>query len=78
MLHGFDWIEAPAEGRYYREVNVDEQVQKGQRLAIIKDLYGATVAEMRSPLAGRVLMAMNHGVVNAGEWVFSIGAVERE
>lgn len=78
VLGNFSKMEAPAEGRFYREVEVNDQVERGQRLAVIRDLFGSVVAEMRAPESGRIVMVMNHAVVNAGEWVFSIGRVEQE
>jgi predicted deacylase len=77
VLRRFEKITAPVEGRFYREVEVNEQVSLGQRLAVIKDLYGASIAEICAPEEGRVVMVMNHAIVTAGEWVFSIGPVER-
>jgi len=78
IMTAFDKVEAPDAGRFYCEVKVNDQVISGQRLAIIRDVYGGVVSEMRAPKTGRVLMVMTHGVVNAGEWVFSIGPVSHD
>jgi predicted deacylase len=72
-LRGYEKIHSPATGRFYRDVDVNAQVAKGQRIAVIDDLFGTRIAEMRAPLPGRVVMTVTHGIVEAGEMVFGIG-----
>lgn len=72
-LRGYEKIHSPATGRFCRDVDVNALVAEGQRLAVIDDLFGDRIAEMRAPLAGRVVMTVTHAIVEAGEMVFGIG-----
>ena len=78
ILRGYVKIESPATGRFYREVNVNDGVEKGQRLARITDIYGTHIAELRAPLTGRVVMVVTHAIVESGEMVCGIGEVINE
>ncbi len=75
ILRGYEKIESPATGRFYREIGVNDRVEKGQRLAVIRDIYGERIAELRAPLAGRVVMVVTHAIVESGEMVCGIGEV---
>jgi predicted deacylase len=78
ILKGYEKIHAPATGRFYREVEVNDQVAEGQRLAVITDLFGERIAEMRAPMAGRLVMVVTHAIVESGEMVFGVGEVIEE
>jgi predicted deacylase len=78
ILDGYRKILSPATGRFYRDINVNDLVEKGQRLAFLTDIYGSAIAELRSPTAGRVVMAVTHAIVEAGDMVFGVGAVVGE
>jgi hypothetical protein len=75
ICDGYRKVFAPASGRFYRDVNVNDRVEQNQRLAFITDIYGAALAELRSPIAGRVNMTVTHAIVEAGDMVFGVGAV---
>jgi hypothetical protein len=75
VLDGYQKILSPATGRFYRDVSVNDRVEKGQRLAFVTDIYGAALAELRSPIAGRVVMTVTHAIVEAGDMVLGVGAV---
>jgi predicted deacylase len=72
-LNGFDRIFAPEDGRFYCEVACNAAVSPGQRLAVLRDIFGTRIAEMRAPAAGRVVMVITHNIVAKGELVLSIG-----
>jgi hypothetical protein len=78
VLKNFLKIEAPAEGRFYLETDVGDHVEKGQRLARLRDLYGHAIGEIRAPLSGRIVMVVTHNIVEQGEWVISLGEVASE
>lgn len=78
VLENFVKIGSPARGRFYLEADVGDHVEKGQRLARLRDLYGADIAEIRSPFSGRVVMVVTHNIVDEDEWVISVGEVLRE
>src|SRR5262249_48983990 len=75
ILRGYEKIHSPATGRFYREVDVNDRVEKGQRLAVLTDLYGQRIAELRALLTGRVVMVVTHAIVESGEMVSGIGEV---
>ncbi|MDX7950330.1 succinylglutamate desuccinylase/aspartoacylase family protein [Lichenihabitans sp. Uapishka_5] len=78
VLGNFLKVAAPAAGRFYREVAVGDQVEKGQRLARLRNLFGVPLAEIRAPLSGRIIMMVTHNIVAEDEWVISLGEVIRE
>jgi predicted deacylase len=78
ILRGYEKIESPATGRFYREIDVNDRVEKGQPLAIITDIYGHRIAELCAPLTGRVVMVVTHAIVNSGEMVCGIGELISE
>ena len=73
-LNGFDRILAPEDGRFYCEVGCNDAVSEGQRLAVLRDIFGAQIAEILSPTTGRVVMIITHNIVTKGDLVISIGA----
>jgi predicted deacylase len=75
ILRGYERVHSPATGRFYREIDVNDQVEKGQRLALLTDLYGQRIGELCAPLAGRVVMVVTHAIVESGEMVCGIGEV---
>jgi predicted deacylase len=77
-LNGFDRIFAPEDGRFYCEVACNDAVSPGQRLAVLRDIFGTQIAEMRAPAAGRVVMIITHNIVAKGELVLSIGMTTDE
>jgi len=78
VVENFVKIGSPASGRFYLEADVGDHVEKGQRLARLRDLYGAEIAEIRAPFSGRIVMVVTHNIVEQDEWVISVGEVVRE
>ncbi|MDQ0391362.1 succinylglutamate desuccinylase/aspartoacylase family protein [Labrys monachus] len=78
VLDNFVKIGSPASGRFYLEADVGDHVERGQRLARLRDLYGAEIGEIRAPFSGRVVMVVTHNIVEKDEWVISVGEVVRE
>jgi predicted deacylase len=73
VLNGFARMLAPAAGRFYCEVACNDAVLPGQRVAVLRDIFGAPLADMRAPAAGRVVMIVTHNIVAESEWVLGIG-----
>lgn len=73
ILSGFSRVVAPADGRFYCEVACNDVVRAGQLVAVLRDIFGIQIAEMRAAEAGRVVMIVTHNIVSEGEWVLSIG-----
>lgn len=55
------WITASADGMFFPEVDVCQDVAAGQRLGILRDDFGAVIEEVVSPAAAKV-MNMNWGM----------------
>lgn len=72
VVDNFVKVEAPFSGRWYLEIVAGEQVSRGQRLGVIKNLYGEWVADVIAPFSGLILMLVNHNIVNQGEWLISL------
>jgi len=72
VVHNFGKVEAPISARLYLDVAVGDEVQAGQRLGTLKDIYGIPQDELLAPHAGLVLMVVNHPIVNQGEWLISL------
>ncbi|MFY1662982.1 succinylglutamate desuccinylase/aspartoacylase family protein [Pseudomonas sp. Pseu.R1] len=72
VVHNFAKVEAPASGRLYLDVVAGQTVESGQRLGVLKDLFGDPLGELHAPHAGLVLMVVNHPIINRGEWLISL------
>jgi predicted deacylase len=66
-------IVSPATGILYPHVERDQTVKKGAVLAHITDFFGATIAEVRSPLDGVVLYIVATPPITAGQPVGCVG-----
>jgi uncharacterized protein len=72
VVNNFSKVEAPLSGRLYLDVAVAEEVNAGQRLGHLRDLYGNPQGELLAPHQGMVLMVVNHPIINQGEWLISL------
>ncbi|MGI8747399.1 MAG: succinylglutamate desuccinylase/aspartoacylase family protein [Deinococcus sp.] len=68
------WMSAPETGLWYPAVTVGEEVRAGQRVGVIRDVFGATLAEMQAPAGGTVLFAVTSLAMNAGDPLCGIGS----
>jgi predicted deacylase len=71
-----DDIVAPVSGLIVDRADLRAPVRIGQVVATIRDTWGETVAELRSPWDGRVVHVRHFRQVRAGETVMSIGRPE--
>jgi predicted deacylase len=76
VVHNFFKVEAPISARLYLDVTAAEQVAAGQRLGVLKDIFGEPQTELVAPYAGFVLMIVNHPIVNQGEWLISLAPLD--
>lgn len=76
VVNNFYKVEAPLSAWLYLEVAAGEEVAAGQRLGVLKDLFGAPQAELVAPYAGLVLMIVNHPIVEQGEWLISLAPLD--
>jgi predicted deacylase len=55
------WLTASAEGTFFPEVQVCQDVAQGQLLGVVRDYFGNLIEEIRAPAAAKV-MNMNWGM----------------
>jgi predicted deacylase len=55
---------------FHPQVKPGDRVQAGQVIALIKDVFGEVVEEIKSPKTGRVRIQHPRRVVNSGNPVF--------
>jgi predicted deacylase len=71
-----DDLTAPASGLLEPAVGLRDPLQAGDLVARILDPWGRTLAELRSPVAGRVAHQRLFRQVRVGETVVSVGRRE--
>ena len=62
----------PADGMVYAEVEPAQRVVKGQRIAVVKDLFGRITGEITAPESGVILWRMTHPINAEGSWIFGL------
>lgn len=67
-------LTSPATGILYPDVEPDQKVNKGDRLAHITDFFGAEIAEVRAPFDGVVLYVVATPPITKGQPVGMIGS----
>ncbi|XBS71701.1 succinylglutamate desuccinylase/aspartoacylase family protein [Acerihabitans sp. KWT182] len=76
VFGNFFKVEAPRSGRLYLDAAVGQTVRRGQRLGVIRDLFGEWLADINAPFSGLVLMIVNHNITSQGEWLISLAPTE--
>jgi uncharacterized protein len=77
------WIEpsevltSPGTGLWYPAVAADQRVEKGDLLGTLTNYFGATLAEVRAPLAGIVLYIVVSPAMGKGEPLGMVGVPSR-
>jgi len=69
----FTWLTSPAEGMWYPAVVTNQEVQKGQVIGRIGDLWGATLAEVVAPHPGHVLFITTAAAMKENGLLLAIG-----
>ncbi|MDX8479867.1 succinylglutamate desuccinylase/aspartoacylase family protein [Mesorhizobium sp. VK24D] len=70
------WVEAPADGEFFANIEPGDRVARNQLLGGVRDLFGEPVAELRSPADGIVLWRMTHPTLRKGMWALAIATEE--
>ncbi len=73
VLRSSNSVTSPAEGMWFPEVNLADEVTKGQRIGRIENLYGDQIAEIQAPVAGPVLYLTSSPAVREEGLLGSIG-----
>ena len=67
LLRSFEWLYCQNAGMFYPSVATNDEVEVGQIVGTIGSLFGETLEEIMSPVAGRVLfLTSSPAVVKAG------------
>lgn len=72
LKDNFFKVEAPISARLYLDIAAGQEVAQGQRLGVLKDIFGEPCSELVAAYDGLVLMIVNHPIVNQGEWLISL------
>lgn len=72
-LERFEWLRAKTEGLYYPTVGVGQNVEKGQPIGAIRDLFGEVQQELKAPEGGSVLFVVSALAVRKGDPLIGIG-----
>jgi predicted deacylase len=70
-------ISSPETGLLYPRVKRDENVRKGATLAQITDFFGKKIADVKSPVAGKVLYIVATPPIVRGQPVGCVGVATR-
>jgi predicted deacylase len=78
------WIEesevlvSPDTGTWHAAVRPDQRVEQGTVLGHLTNYFGETIAEIRSPLTGKVLYVVVSPAMGKGEPMAMVGCTEQE
>jgi uncharacterized protein len=74
VVNAFTWLTSPAEGMWYPAVGVGDQVNEGQMIGRVRDLFGEPIADIESPHDGVVLFVTSNPAMRENGLVMAIGA----
>ncbi len=66
-------VETPEMGLFERRCEIGELVEQGALLGLVRDYFGDTIAELRAPTRGVVLMLRHAPPVNQGATLVTLG-----
>ncbi|MEA5537178.1 succinylglutamate desuccinylase/aspartoacylase family protein [Crocosphaera sp. XPORK-15E] len=69
------WVRASRSGLLHLEVKLGNKVEKKQRLGIITDAFGETMAKIRSPEQGVVIGHVQNPLVNQGDAIVNLALI---
>jgi hypothetical protein len=67
------WLSSSTTGIFHSEVALGDEVKAGQRVGLIRDVFGETLEEVVAPKSGTVFVLLTGLAVNAGEALMEIG-----
>jgi predicted deacylase len=74
VLTAFDWVYTKNAGMWYSRVAAGDQVQKGQEIGTVGDLFGGCLETVIAPVSGRVLFLTINPSVQGNGLLMGIGA----
>ena len=73
VLTAFDWVYARNAGMWYSRVKAGDQIQKGQEIGTVGDLFGDVLETIVAPVTGTVLFLTINPSVQTNGLLMGIG-----
>jgi predicted deacylase len=73
VLSSFEWLYTPVEGLFYPTIGVGDEVEAGAVVGTIGTLTGERIAEIRSPVSGKVLFLTTSPAMKENGLLMGIG-----
>ena len=70
-------VTSPETGILYPRVKKDEKVSRGAVLAVITNVFGKKIAEVKAPVAGKVLYIVATPPITKGQPVGCVGVLRK-
>jgi predicted deacylase len=74
LLRTFAWLFSGHTACWYPAVEIGQQVEEGQAVGVVRDWFGETLEEHRSPASGVVLFLVASLAINQGDPLLAVGA----
>lgn len=71
------WVECPVDGEFHAHVEPGDRLTKGQRLGIMRNLFGDTLANVVAPVTGLLLWRMTHPSLRKGTSILAVAVEEK-
>lgn len=69
----FSWLYADVSGTYHPSISIGEEVNEGQQVGELHDLFGDCLRQLRAPASGPALFLVTSLAINQGDPLFGIG-----
>lgn len=69
------WLRAPTAGMFVPKVLNGTQIQKGNILGLVSDIYGKKTRLIKAPISGCIICINHQAVVNQGDALFHVGEI---
>jgi len=70
-------ITSPETGILYPKVSKDDKVKRGATMAVITDFFGKKLAEVKAPVAGKVLYIVATPPISKGQPIGCVGVIRK-
>ena len=70
------WVRASSSGIVDCRLSLGDEVEKGQPVAVLRDPFGNQLGVLKSPRSGMLIGRLEHPLVNRGDAILHIAALE--
>jgi len=77
LCHDYLWVDCPATGQFYPDIEPGDHVTKGQILGVIRDFFGRQLGSIIAPADGIVLWRLTHATVVGGVPILAVAVPSR-